>query len=79
MENGTSVIHCNIDNGTLFHPAGPAGMVAGSVTGGTIKRCTVSGSLMAREVIAGDGAKIAGAVSGSTTFEENDADAVITN
>lgn len=36
-----SVINCNIEDGTLVYPNGPAGIVAGSMTGGLVKDCTL--------------------------------------
>ena len=74
---GTSVVNCNIDDGTMFNPGGPAGMVVGSMNGGQIRNCILSGFLVASKTASGDAAKIAGQISGSTTFTNNDADAVI--
>ena len=39
------VTNCNISNGRLFNPGGPGGLVAGSINGGSINNCTVSGFL----------------------------------
>ena len=75
----TSVINCNIDNGTLFNPGGPAGMVVGSMNGGNIENCTLSGFLTTARMATGDAMRIAGEVSGDPTFKGNDADAVIDN
>ena len=74
---GTSVINCNIDHGTLFNPGGPAGMVVGSIDGGKIENCTLSGFLTAESMAEGAAQRIAGKVSGNPTFDGNDADAVI--
>lgn len=71
----SSVVNCNIDNGDMYHPNGPAGMVAGSMTNGVVKDCTLSGFLVAGSTQD----KIIGTISGTATFEGNDADAVIAN
>lgn len=72
LENG-EVLNCNILNGTLFNPGGPAGMVAGAMVGGKIGNCTLSGSLFAGITKN----RIAGTASDDSSFENNDADAVI--
>ena len=43
-----SVINCNIENGTLFNPGGPSGMVAGTMSGlsNTIKDCEINGFII---------------------------------
>lgn len=74
-----SVVNCNIKNGTLYNPGGPAGMVAGQMDGGMVKDCTLSGFLTAKNTATGDGAKIVGESTGAPTFSGNDADAVIPN
>lgn len=48
MEEGASVENCLIRQGTMYHPGGPAGMIAGSITSTcSIEDCTVSGYLIA--------------------------------
>lgn len=74
--SNTSVVNCNIDNGTLFNPGGPAGMVVGSITDGLVKDCMLSGFLSAESTATGNAAKIAGKTFGNPTFTNNDADAV---
>lgn len=76
---GTSIINCNIDNGTMFNPNGPAGMVAGIMSGGTIKDCTLSGFLTANETASGNAANIVGQISNNATLENNNASDVIKN
>ena len=46
MVSGALVENCQISGGTLYNPEGPGGMVAGSVSGATIKDCTLSGFLI---------------------------------
>lgn len=72
-----SVINCNIDDGTLFNPGGPAGMVVGKMTDGKIENCTLTGVLIAGSMAEGDAKKIAGEVDGDPAFIGNDADAVL--
>ena len=74
---GTSVINCNIDNGTLYNPGGPAGMVAGKMNGGQVTNCTLSGFIAAKSTAPGEAANIVGTIEGSPTFSGNDADVVI--
>lgn len=69
------VLNCNILNGTLFNPGGPAGMVAGEMFGGKIGNCMLSGFLTAGRTEN----RIAGTASDDSSFENNDADAVIDN
>ena len=76
---GTSVINCNIDNGTMYNPGGPAGMVVGEMTGGRVENCTLSGLIVAGATASGEAGKIAGTISGETVFKGNDADAVLDN
>ena len=72
MESG-SIVNCNIDNGTLFNPGGPAGMVAGTMNGGMINNCTLSGFLIAKSTVN----RIAGTTAGNASFTGNDTDAII--
>lgn len=44
---GGTVMNCNIEMGTLMNPGGPGGMVAGYMSGGTIRNTSVSGWLIA--------------------------------
>lgn len=68
-----SVINCNIKKGVLVNPGGPAGMVAGTMSGGTIKDCTLSGLLVA-ETTANNYAKIIGKdPTDNATLEGNNA------
>ena len=69
--NGTSVVNCNIDNGTMFHPDGPAGMIVGSINGGMVKGCTIDGFLVAGSMAEGNGKKIAGRAEGNPEFIDN--------
>ena len=47
MSDGASVVNCTIRQGTMYHPGGAAGMVAGSIESTClIKDCTVSGYLV---------------------------------
>ena len=39
----SSVINCNIITGTLMNAGGPAGMITGSMTGGSLENCVLSG------------------------------------
>ena len=73
MDTGTSVVNCNIDNGNLFNPGGPAGMVAGSMTNGLIKDCILSGFLVAKTSFN----NIVGTTEGSYAFPNSDASDVI--
>lgn len=74
IKDDGSVINCNIKKGVLVNPGGPAGMVAGTMSGGTIKDCTLSGFLVAETTANGDYAKIIGEdPTGNATLEGNDA------
>ena len=75
--DAASVVNCNINYGTMFNPAGPAGMVAGSMkNGATVQECTLSGFLVAGSTADGEAAKIAGETDGTENLVDNDADAV---
>lgn len=68
-----SVINCNIEDGTLLNPGGPAGMVAGKMNGGSVKDCTFSGFLIASQT-SNQAPKIIGEEpTGEATFENNNA------
>lgn len=74
----TSVINCNVEDGTLVNLGGPAGIVAGSIFGGQVKNCTLEGFLAAGGTAGAPAAKIVGRIDGGApVFENNDADAVI--
>lgn len=78
MKTGTSVINCNIKKGTMFHPKGPAGMVAGSMTNAQVSGCTLSGFIVSEGSDEGEGDKIAGKFTSDCLFSDNDVDEVIT-
>lgn len=67
MTEGATVENCQIRNGSLYNPGGPAGMVAGSVTECTIRDCTLSGFLISTSTIN----NLVGEQSGINTFENN--------
>lgn len=47
MEDEAAVSNCTIQQGTMYHPAGPAGMIVGSIAPScSISDCTVSGYLI---------------------------------
>ena len=72
---GASVVNCNIENGTLSNQAGPGGMIAGSINGGLVKDCDLSGFLSVQS----SANKIAGTVSGAPEFTNNDIKSVVGN
>ena len=41
----SQVTHCNISNGNLFNPGGAGGLLAGTINGGSISNCSLSGLL----------------------------------
>lgn len=49
MTGGSLVKNCRIDNGTLYCPEAPGGMVAGEVEEGTIMGCTLKGMLISKK------------------------------
>lgn len=50
MADGATVENCTIRQGTMYHPGGPAGMIAGSIESTCrIQDCTVSGYLISGE------------------------------
>ena len=56
-----AVENCNVDNATLYHPGGPAGMVAGTMTGGMVKDCKLEGIICATSTATlGNAGKIIG-------------------
>ena len=76
---GASVDDCRVENGNLIHPGGPAGFVAGSMDGGSILNCTLSGLLISNSAGAGDWSKIVGtAPTGAYRLDGNDASDVVT-
>ena len=76
---GASVDNCNVYDGDLFNPDGPAGFVAGLMDGGTILNCTLSGLLISNSAGSGNWSKIVGtAPSGASHLEGNDASDVVT-
>ena len=75
----SNVYNCNIDNGTLFNPNGPGGFIAGSISGGSVKDCTLKGSLVVSSTAGGNAAKIIGTLSDiDATFENNDVAGIVT-
>ena len=64
----SSVVNCNIEDGTLYNPNGYGGMIAGSISGGMIKDCVVSGFLLS---ISADN-KLVGTITGNPQFINND-------
>lgn len=72
MEGGASVINCQIRRGSLYNPGGPGGMVAGSISDGTVKDCYLSGFLISQSTYD----VIVGQVEGTYTNENNDANNV---
>lgn len=75
MEN-SSVVNCNIENGTLINENGYVGIIVGEISGGSVKDCVLSGSILGKTA-QGNGAKIAGNVSSSSTFTNNSVDNII--
>ena len=76
--NGTSVIHCNIDDGTMVNLGGPAGMVAGSMAkGGQVKDCELSGFLVTKSTDNTKFPAIVGQTDDTQTFTNNTFHAVI--
>ena len=76
--DGTSVINCNIDDGDMFYPKGPAGMVAGSMKNAQVKDCTLSGFLLTESTFVGETAKIVGTEpTGECVFDNNNVSRVI--
>ena len=56
-----AVENCNVDNATLYHPGGPAGMVSGTMTGGMVKDCKLEGIIFATSTATlGNAGKIIG-------------------
>lgn len=70
-----SVINCNID-GTLMNSGGPAGMITGSMTGGTLKDCVLSGFIIYNSTST-DYAKIVGEEPMGVEIENVNASAVV--
>lgn len=67
MEN-VSVINCKVERGFLFNPGGLAGMVAGTMTGGKVENCFLSGTLVADGTAPGDAKYIVGETKGECSF-----------
>lgn len=80
MDNA-SVVNCAIEDGELYNPNGPAGMIAGEMKGGKIEGCTVSGFMIAKETITEpvNEKGIVGKVSDNPTFNNNIVRIVYTN
>lgn len=55
-----TITNCNIENGNLVNMQGPAGFVAGSMTGGTISHCNLEGSLISQGYAAGEAKGVVG-------------------
>lgn len=51
MLDGATVNNCRIISGTLYNPAGPGGMVAGSIFNSSITGCTLSGFLISSSTV----------------------------
>lgn len=73
ITTGGTVDNCRIEDGTLYCPSAPGGMVAGKAEGALIKNCTLSGFLIASSTtqygIVGEG---------TFTSQNNDANNVTT-
>lgn len=76
MEN-SSVVNCNIDNGTLINEKGFVGIIVGEISGGLVDGCVLSGSIVGKTA-QGDGEKIAGKASTFSKFTNNSVDNIIT-
>lgn len=75
MNEGASVVNCNIRRGTLYNPGGRAGMVVGSMTDALVKDCTLSGFL----ITTGTANRVAGETTVASNFENNNVDNVTVN
>ena len=74
---GASIINCNIINGNLVNPKGPAGMLAGSMNGGTVRDCQLEGFLIGSST-SSSAPKIVGTdPTGNYTIENVDASDVV--
>ncbi|MCH5240581.1 MAG: hypothetical protein J1F38_10185 [Muribaculaceae bacterium] len=78
--NGGSVVNCNIIDGKLLNPGGPAGMVSGTMNSGIVRDCTFSGLLVCASTSnPEESEKLVGVdPTGNCTFENNDASDVAT-
>lgn len=77
--DGGAVENCNVYDGRLINIEGPAGYVAGRLIGGIVKGCTLDGFLVSTSTVAAPYEKILGtAPTGAFTFENNNAENVIT-
>lgn len=77
MADGASVVNCTIRQGTMYHPGGPAGMIAGSIESTClIKDCNVSGYLISDSNF---DALVGTAPGGSYTSENNNSNNVTEN
>lgn len=78
--DGGSVENCNIIDGKLLNPGGPAGMVCGTMNAGIVRNCTFSGLLVSASTSTSEGSeKLVGTnPTGNCTFENNDASDVAT-
>ena len=69
MLDGATVNNCRIISGTLYNPAGPGGMVAGSIFNSSITGCTLSGFLISSSTVD----NIVGENNGGYTNQNNNA------
>ncbi|MCH5319333.1 MAG: hypothetical protein J1E38_06450 [Paramuribaculum sp.] len=78
--DGGSVENCNIIDGKLLNPGGPAGMVCGTMNAGIVRNCTFSGLLVSTSPSTSENwGKLVGTTpTGNCTFENNDASDVAT-
>lgn len=76
MAKGASIVNCQIRQGSMYHPGGPAGMVAGSIESTClIKDCTVSGYLISED----NYDALVGSAPGSYVSENNNSNNVTEN
>lgn len=73
------VINCNIDRGEINNPNGPAGMVAGTMNGGKVADCELSGFLVGKKTSSDSASRliIGDDPTGSVIFENNSTTNVI--
>ncbi|MCH5221701.1 MAG: hypothetical protein J1F05_05150 [Muribaculaceae bacterium] len=77
--DGGSVVNCNIIEGKLLNPGGPAGMVSGTMNSGIVRSCTFAGILVCASTSTSENSeKIVGKdPTGNCTFEDNNASYVV--
>lgn len=78
--DGGSVVNCNIIDGKLLNPGGPAGMVSGTMNSGIVRNCTFSGLLVCSSTSTVENSEklVGGNPTGNSIFENNDASDVAT-